>query len=910
MPSVPAFVSKKAGSGRSGEWELRMLFVAVAAVFSAFFAVPLVFAVAQSFVSADGGFTVSNYAEVLSDTDFAGSVINSLVVSAAASSVSVVLAFLLSYTVNCTNLPAVAKKAITLLTQAPMLLPTITYGFAIIYSFGRQGLLTEILGFQPFDIYGFNGLMIGYVIYTLPTAFLLINNSFQFVDKRFAIVSRIMGDKPASTFFRTTVRPLAGSLAAAFILAFFLSFTDYGIPTSVGGEYNVVALELYGQMLGAVPDFGKGAVIAVVMLIPSLFSIAVTAVLERHAIRYDKISPIEISTNRLRDVFCGAASALVIACVLSVFAVIAIVPFMEMWPFKPYPTLDRIADAIVDPELGGVFLNSLVIAAFTAVLGCLVAYAAALVTTRSNLSPVAKRAIDSISSVVNTVPGMVLGVAYLFVFSGGPLQGTFAILVLCNVIHYFATPYQMMKDALSKMNASWETTARLMGDSWVKTVMRIITPNAMPSILQAFGYYFVNAMVTVSAVVFLAGAHTMVVTTKISALQHVADFDSIFVLSLFILAVNLIVKGLIALATRPRKPRRSRASAEASRRSVSDSRLVRRRALAVCGLLVVCAGVLFAGAFGRTNPVESTEGKVVIATNADEEAMAVYKKVLDENGYAGRYIVQSFGTSELGGKIMAEGFDIEADVIVMSSYYLDSAQVRNGMFSDLTDIQTTTLSERPAYRAPAQALEGAIFYNADVLASEKLPVPSSLKDLADPVYEGMVSVPDIEGSSTGWLMILALVDTYGEDEAARILEGIYRNAGPYLSQSGSAPIKNVRVGEVAVGFGLRHQAVADKADGLPIECVDPSEGSYILTESVAVVNKGVNTDPASQKAAALIAQAARPEIMETYAPPLYEGESADLDSPRDIEEFPEPLTVDLLEDHQKLSKECKRAAAQ
>ena len=353
MPGIPAFVSKKAGSGRSGEWELRMLFVAVAALFSAFFAVPLVFAVAQSFVSADGGLTVSNYVEVLSDTDFAGSVVNSLVVSAAAASVSVVLAFLLSYTVNCTNLPAPAKKAITLLTQAPMLLPTITYGFAIIYSFGRQGLLTEILGFQPFDIYGFNGLMIGYVIYTLPTAFLLINNSFQFVDKRFAIVSRIMGDKPASTFFRTTVRPLAGSLAAAFILAFFLSFTDYGIPTSVGGEYNVVALELYGQMLGAVPDFGKGAVIAVVMLIPSLFSIAATAVLERHAIRYDKISPIEIPTNRLRDVFCGAASALVIVCVLSVFAVIAIVPFMEMWPFKPYLTLGHIADAIVDPNWAG-----------------------------------------------------------------------------------------------------------------------------------------------------------------------------------------------------------------------------------------------------------------------------------------------------------------------------------------------------------------------------------------------------------------------------------------------------------------------------------------------------------------------------------------------------------------------------
>lgn len=553
MPNMPASVRKALGLVRAGEWELRALFVAVSLVFAAFFAIPLVFAVGKSFMSADGGLTIQNYLEVFSDGDFVESIANSLVVSAAAAFVSVFLAFLLAYTVNCTNVPKGLKKAVTLLTQMPMLLPTITYGFAIIYSFGRQGLLTELLGFQPFDIYGFNGLLIGYVIYTLPTAFLLINNSFQFVDKRFMIVSRIMGDAPMATFMRTIVRPLAGSLCTAFILAFFLSFTDYGIPTSVGGEYNVVALELYGKMLGAVPDFNQGAVVAVVMLLPSVFSIAATAALERHAIRYDRISSVEIPANRLRDCACAAASVVVLACVLSVFAVIAIVPFMQMWPFKPYFTLDHVASVFVDSELGGVFSNALVVAACTAVLGCLVAYAAALVTTRSNLAPAAKRAIDALSSIVNTVPGMVLGVAYLFVFSGGPLQGTFAILVLCNVIHYFATPYQMMKDALSKMNSSWETTARLMGDSWIKTVMRIITPNALPSILQVFGYYFVNAMVTVSAVVFLTGAHTMVVTTKISALQHVADFDSIFVLSLFILAANLAVKGAIALATRPRK---------------------------------------------------------------------------------------------------------------------------------------------------------------------------------------------------------------------------------------------------------------------------------------------------------------------------------------------------------------------
>lgn len=216
------------------------------------------------------------------------------------------------------------------------------------------------------------------------------------------------------------------------------------------------------------------------------------------------------------------ASALVLGGILALFAVIFIVPFVEMWPFRPSFTLDYVAAIFTDAELFGTLTNSIAVAVATAVLGCILAYAAALVVARSNLPRAAKRAVDAISSVINTVPGMVLGIAFLFAFSGTSLQGTFAILVLCNVVHYFATPYQMMKDALTKMNASWETTARLMGDSWVKTILRVVTPNAWPTILQVFGYYFVSSMVTISAVVFLVGARTMVVTTRISALQHIA----------------------------------------------------------------------------------------------------------------------------------------------------------------------------------------------------------------------------------------------------------------------------------------------------------------------------------------------------------------------------------------------------
>ena len=137
---------------------------------------------------------------------------------------------------------------------------------------------------------------------------------------------------------------------------------------------------------------------------------------------------------------------------------------------------------------------------------------------------------------------MVIGLSYLFLFTGTSLQNTLLIMILCNIVHFFSTPYMMMKETLGKMNASFETTAKLMKDSWIKTILRVITPNAKKSLIEVFCYYFVNSMVTVSAIIFLAGARTMVITTKIKELQYFAKFDQIFVLSLCILLTNLIIK--------------------------------------------------------------------------------------------------------------------------------------------------------------------------------------------------------------------------------------------------------------------------------------------------------------------------------------------------------------------------------
>lgn len=525
--------------------ELRLIFIAAIALFAVFLAIPVLRLLWKSFYG-DTGLTLDFYTSVVGESNFGQVLRNSFAVSLAAAAVATAIAFIIAYAIHYTQLPHTIKILLQGIVTLPMFLPTITYGFAIIYSFGKQGLLTRLLGHQLFNIYGFGGLLVGYVIYTVPVAFLLIHNTMSYVDKKTLVVSKVMGDSHIHTFWIAVVRPLLGTLAGAIIQAFFLCFTDFGIPASVGGKYHVIATTLYNEMLGGIPDFNRGAVISVIMLLPSVVSILLLRYLEKYNIRYDRISDSDLRPHTLRDTGWGALSGVIGLSILSVFAVIFIIPMVQNWPYQKQLTFQHFADVFASSELQAVYVHSVVMALLTAVFGTLLAYGAALITARSTLRPACKQAIDSIALITNTIPGMVIGLAYLFTFSGTSLQNTLLLMILCNIVHYFSTPYLMMKNSLSKMNAGWETTASLMGDSWPKTILRVVTPNAASSLIEVFSYYFINAMVTISALVFIAGARTMVLTTEIKQLQYINKYNEVFVLSLLILATNLLARILFS----------------------------------------------------------------------------------------------------------------------------------------------------------------------------------------------------------------------------------------------------------------------------------------------------------------------------------------------------------------------------
>jgi len=278
------------------------------------------------------------------------------------------------------------------------------------------------------------------------------------------------------------------------------------------------------------------------MLIPAIFGVLLLNYLEKHNFHYDKFTDIELMRHRGRDISFGIVSTVILIGMLSIFAVMFIAPFLHSFPYDFTFTLKHITDTFQSSDVTTVYQNSLFVALLTAVFGTLITFCAAVLNVRTAIK--GRSSTDIISMMTNTVPGMVLGLSYLFLFNGSSLKGTFTIIVLCNIVHYFTTPYLMAKNSLSKMNPTWETTGELLGDSWIKTVYRVILPNSATTVFEMFSYYFINSMVTISGIIFLVTAQTSVVASKIKELQHFAEFNEVFILSILIFLTNLIVKLL------------------------------------------------------------------------------------------------------------------------------------------------------------------------------------------------------------------------------------------------------------------------------------------------------------------------------------------------------------------------------
>ena len=477
---------------------------------------------------------------VISTRKFSKALRQSLIVSFTATSISVSLAGLLSWAVARTR---VKHKAIlnTLIT-VPMLIPSISHGMGLVIILGANGWLSRLIGLES-GIYGFWGIVTGSVMYSFPVAYLMLYDVLRYEDGTPYEAAEVMGLSTTNRFFAITLPYLRKPLISVIFATFTMIITDYGVPLMVGGKYTTLPVMMYQDVIGML-DFGKGSVIGMILLIPALIACILDMANRDKGNTAFIGKPYRIKTNKTRDRIATAGillTGLIIFLPIGSFVILA---FINKYPLDMTLSFSN-ADQAIHIGAFKYLKNSLVIAFAVSVLGTSLAVFNAYMTARNRTKISYVLHLMSITSLA--IPGIVLGLSYVMFFKGSILYGTIAMLFLVNSMHFFASPYLMIYNTFGKINENLEDVGSTMGISRWAMIRDVLLPQSTGTILEMMSYFFVNCMMTISAVSFLANVSNKPIALMITQFEGQMQLECAAFVSLLILIVNVAMKFVVYL---------------------------------------------------------------------------------------------------------------------------------------------------------------------------------------------------------------------------------------------------------------------------------------------------------------------------------------------------------------------------
>lgn len=480
----------------------------------------------QAFEDADGGFVgLENFEAYAHSPALSSSLINSLLVSLLSTSICVPLAFAFAWALTRSCVPG--KAFFRAIAAFPLLAPSLLPAISLVYLFGNQGLAKGLL--FGHSVYGPIGIVMGEVFWTFPHALIIVTTALSTADARLYEVAEALKASRARIFWTVTVAGAHYGLISAFFVVFTLVITDFGVPKVVGGSYNVLATDVYKQVVGQ-QNFQMGAVVGLVLLVPALLSFVVDRLVQRRqlALVSARAVPFEPRPDPLVDrvalVFCVLVSGLVLVIIgVAIFASLA-----TYWPYNLTPSLKNYDFDNMDGGGWESYFNSLEMAGLTALFGTAIVFIGAWLVEKTPRVRILRDLAQLLALLPLAVPGLVLGLGYVFFFvdAANPLHfvyGTMAILVICTIAHFYSVAHLTAVTALKQLDPEFESvSASLKVPIW-STFLRVTIPLCLPTILDIAIYLFVNAMTTVSAVVFLYSPRTTLASIAVLNMDDAGD---------------------------------------------------------------------------------------------------------------------------------------------------------------------------------------------------------------------------------------------------------------------------------------------------------------------------------------------------------------------------------------------------
>jgi iron(III) transport system permease protein len=449
--------------------------------------------------------SLGNYVAYFRTPSLSRSIGNSFAVALATTVITVLLAFWFAYALHRTCMPL--KGVFRTIAMVPILVPSLLAGLSLVYLFGNQGLLKGLL--FGGSIYGAPGIIVGSIFFTFPHALLIISTALSISDARLFEAARVLRATPRRTFFTVTLPGARyGVISAAFVV-FTLTITDFGVPKVVGGDFSVLAVDIYKQVVGQ-QNFAMGAVVSVVLLVPAVIAFVVdrmvtarqVALLSARAVPYQP-SP-RGRVDRMALIYCCVVAGFLLLIVgISQYA-----SLMQFWPYNHSLSLRHFSFEGVDGGGWASYGNSVRLALYTAVIGTAVVFVGAYLVEKGRGFLAARHGLHFLAMLPMAIPGMVLGLAYIFFFNNPSnpfhfLYGTMAILVICTITHFYTVSHLTALTALKAMDREFEAVSSSLKQPLTRMFARVTLPVCLPTVLDIAAYYFVNAMTTVSAVIFI-----------------------------------------------------------------------------------------------------------------------------------------------------------------------------------------------------------------------------------------------------------------------------------------------------------------------------------------------------------------------------------------------------------------------
>ncbi|EKO3837311.1 putative 2-aminoethylphosphonate ABC transporter permease subunit [Vibrio harveyi] len=510
-----------------------------------FILMPLWAMLTKSVQNANGEFVgLANFATYFSSSSLWVSVGNTFTLGVIVTSVVGVLAFGYAYALTRSCMPF--KGLFQILGTAPILAPSLLPAISLIFLFGNQGIAKEML--LGNSIYGVIGISMGLIFWTFPHALMILTTSLRTSDARLYEAARALKTSPIKTFFMVTLPAAKYGLISTLIVVFTLVITDFGVPKVIGGSYNVLATDIFKQVVGQ-QNFAMGAVTSIMLLFPAVMAFGADRwVQKKQKSLFDTCSvPYQPEPNKGRDSICLVYCSLISIAVLAVLGMAVYGSLVTFWPWNKALTLNNYNFAEMSTYGWSPFFNSLTLAGWTAVIGTAIIFVGAYCIEKGRAFGPIRQVMQMLSVVPMAVPGMVLGLGYIFYFNdaNNPLNvlyGTMAFLVINTVVHYYTVGHMTALTALKQLPSEIEATAASVKLPQYKLFFKVTLPVCLPAILDIATYLFVNALTTTSAVVFLYSTDTIPASVSILNMDDAGQTGAAAAMAVMIMMAAAIAK--------------------------------------------------------------------------------------------------------------------------------------------------------------------------------------------------------------------------------------------------------------------------------------------------------------------------------------------------------------------------------